>query len=59
MGALLLTKFDGEDQLSRHPMVIWLRGDALTVEYEETPLAQYTDRYQPDEKHFKEVPDAR
>ncbi len=39
--------------------MVWLHGDALTVEYEETPLAQYTVRYQPDKKHFKAVPDAR
>jgi hypothetical protein len=26
------------------------------VEYEETPLAQYKVRYQPDKKHFKDVP---
>jgi hypothetical protein len=38
--------------------VIWLHGDALTVEYEETPLAQYTVRYQPDKKHFKAIPQA-
>jgi len=29
------------------------------VEYRETPLAQYTVRYQPDQKHFKSVPEAR
>jgi hypothetical protein len=39
--------------------VIWLHGDALTVEYEETPLAQYIVRYQPDKKHLKAVPEAR
>jgi len=39
--------------------VIWLHGDALTVEYQETPLAQYTVRYQPDKKHFNAVPEAR
>jgi putative transposase len=52
-------KLSGEEALARHPAVIWLHGDALTVEYQETPLAQYTVRYQPDKKHFKEVPDAR
>ena len=45
--------------LARHPAVIWLHGDALTVEYEETPLAQYAVRYQLDKKHFKDVPDAK
>jgi putative transposase len=41
------------------PLSCGLHGDALTVEYQETPLAQYTVRYQPDKKHFKEVPEAR
>jgi putative transposase len=52
-------KLYGEEALARHPAVIWLHGDALTVEYQETPLAQYTVRYQPDKKHFKSVPEAR
>jgi hypothetical protein len=52
-------KLYGEEALARHPTVIWLHGDALTVEYQETPLAQYTVRYQPDKKHFKAVPEAR
>ncbi len=52
-------KLYGEEALARHPAVIWLHGDALTVEYEETPLAQYTVRYQPDKKHLKTIPQAR
>ncbi len=52
-------KLYGEEALARHPTVIWLHGDALTVEYQETPLAQYTVRYQPDKKHFKAVLGAR
>ncbi|MGZ3622605.1 MAG: hypothetical protein ACXVCM_07105 [Ktedonobacteraceae bacterium] len=52
-------KLYGEEALARHPAVIWLHGDVLTVEYQETPLAQYTVRYQPDKKHFKTIPDAR
>jgi putative transposase len=52
-------KLYGEEALARHPAVIWLHGDALTVEYQETPLARYTVRYQPDKKHFKAVPEAR
>jgi hypothetical protein len=52
-------KLYGEEALAGYPAVIWLHGDALTVEYQETPLAQYTVRYQPDKKHFKAVPDAR
>jgi len=52
-------KLYGEEALARHPAVIWLHGDVLTVEYEETPLAQYTVRYQPDKKHFKAIPQAK
>jgi putative transposase len=52
-------KLYGEEALARQPAVIWLHGDALTVEYEETPLAQYTVRYQPDHKHFKDVPETK
>jgi putative transposase len=52
-------KLYGEEALARQPAVIWLHGDALTVEYEETPLAQYTVRYQPDKKHFKDVPETK
>jgi hypothetical protein len=52
-------KLYGEEGLARHPAVIWLHGDVLTVEYEETPLAQYTVRYQPDKKHFKAIPQAK
>jgi putative transposase len=52
-------KLYGEEALARHPAVIWLHGDALTVEYEETPLAQYIVRYQPDKRHLKAVPEAR
>jgi hypothetical protein len=33
-------KLYGEEALARHPTVIWLPGDALTVEYQETPLAR-------------------
>ena len=49
----------GEGTLARHPAVIWVHGDALTVEYQDTPLAQYTVRYQPDHTHFKAIPEAR
>ena len=52
-------KLYGEEALTRHPAVIWLHGDVLTVEYEETPLTQYTVLYQPDKKHFKAIPGAR
>ena len=52
-------KLYGEEALARHAAVIWLHGDALTVEYQETPLAQYTVRYQPDRMHLKAVPEAR
>ena len=52
-------KLYGEGTLARHPAVIWVHGDALTVEYQDTPLAQYTVRYQPDHTHFKAIPEAR
>jgi hypothetical protein len=52
-------KLYGKETLARHPAVIWLHGDALTVEYQDTPLAQYTVRYQPDRLHFKAIPEAR
>lgn len=52
-------KFYGEATLARHRAVIWIHGESLTVEYEETPLAHYTVQYQPDKKHFKQVPRAR
>ncbi len=52
-------KLYGEEALARHPAVIWLHRDVLTVEYEEAPLAQYTVRYQPDKKHFKAIPQAK
>jgi len=31
----------------------------VVVEYRDTPLAQYTVRYQPDHTHFKAIPEAR
>lgn len=51
-------KLYGEEVLARRPAVIWLHGEALTIEYTETPLAKYGIQYQPDKKHFKEVPTA-
>jgi transposase InsO family protein len=52
-------KLYGEEALVRRPAVIWVHGEALTVEYEETPLARYTVQYQPDKRHFKAVPTAQ
>lgn len=52
-------KLYGEATLARRPTVIWVHGEALTLEYQETPLSQYTVRYQPDKKHLKEVPTSR
>src|SRR6266568_1217149 len=46
-------KLYGEETLSRHPAVIWLHGDALTVEYEETPLAKRLPDYAPRKKRRK------
>jgi len=54
-----LWKLYGEEALMRRPAVIWVHGEALTVEYEETPLARYTVQYQPDKEHFKAVPTAQ
>lgn len=52
-------KLYGEEALACHPAVIWLHGEALTIEHAETPLAKYGIQYQPDKKHFKEVPTAQ
>lgn len=51
-------KLYGEEVLARHPAVIWLHGGALTIEHAEMPLAHYSVEYQPDKKHFREVPTA-
>lgn len=51
-------KLYGEEVLARHPAVIWLHGEALTIEHAETPLAKYEVAYQPDKKHFRDVPSA-
>jgi hypothetical protein len=56
VSALLLR--EGRYDFSAHALQIGGH-DALTVEYEETPLAQYTVRYQPDKKHFKAIPQAK
>ncbi len=48
-------KLYGEGTLTHKRAVLWVHGDALTVEYEETPLAQYTVQYQPGKTHFKDV----
>ncbi|HLV99051.1 MAG TPA: hypothetical protein VKT82_10290 [Ktedonobacterales bacterium] len=52
-------KLYGEEALARHPAVIWLHGEALTIEHAETPLAKYGVEYQPDKKHFKAIPTAQ
>ena len=51
-------KLYGEEALARHPAVIWLHGEALTIEHAETPLAKYGVKYQSDKKHFRDVPTA-
>jgi transposase InsO family protein len=40
-------KLYGEEALSQHSAVIWLHGEALTIEHAETPLAKYSVQYQP------------
>lgn len=52
-------KLYGEEALARHPAVIWLHGEALTIEHAETPLAKYGVQYQSDKKHFRDVPTAQ
>jgi hypothetical protein len=51
-------KLYGEEALARHPAVIWLHGEALTIEHAETPLAKYGIEYQPDKKRFRDIPTA-
>jgi hypothetical protein len=51
-------KLYGEETLARHLAVIWLHGEALTIEHAETPLTKYGVQYQPDKKHFRDVPAA-
>jgi transposase len=51
-------KLYGEEALARQPAVVWLHGEALTIEHAETPLAKYAVEYQPDKKHFRDVPTA-
>ena len=51
-------KLYGEEALARRPAVVWLHSDALIIEHAETPLAKYEVAYQPDKKHFRDVPAA-
>ena len=52
-------KLYGEETLAHTAAILWIQGDTVTVEYDETPLAQFTVQYQPDRKHFRAVPHAR
>ena len=52
-------KLYGEEGLAGKSTVIWLYGDTLTLEYADTPLTQFTVRFQPDKKHFRQVTDSR
>lgn len=48
-------KLYGEATLARKKAVIWVHGEALMMEYQETPLSQYTVKYDPDKFHFTAV----
>ncbi len=47
----------GELGLARQQATLWLYGETLTLEFGNTPLAQFTVSYQPDKKHFRQVSD--
>lgn len=41
--------------LAAHQVAVWLYGDTLTLVFDDTALAQYRVRYQPDAKHLRTV----
>lgn len=47
----------GELGLARQQATLWLYGETLTLEFANTPLAQYTVTYQPDRTHFRQIRD--
>jgi putative transposase len=47
----------GELGLARQQATLWLYNETLTLEFANTPLAQFTVAYQPDRKHFRTVKD--
>lgn len=49
----------GETALARRAAMVWLYNETLTIEFTNTPLAQYTVAYQPDKKHFRQVHEPR
>jgi putative transposase len=49
----------GERGLMRQHIAIWLAPDALTLAYEEEPLAHYRVTYEPDGRHLRTVTEPR
>lgn len=45
----------GEEGLSREQATLWLYGETLTLEFNNTPLTQFQVTFQPDKKHFKGI----
>lgn len=45
----------GEEGLAKENITLWLYGEVLTLEFNNTPLTQFQVSYQPDKKRFKEV----
>jgi hypothetical protein len=49
----------GELGLARQAATLWLYDETLTLEFTNTPLAQFTVSYQPDRKHFRRITEPR
>ena len=45
---------NGEEGLARRTAIVWVHGDTVTVEHEETPLAQYTARISTRQETYQE-----
>jgi putative transposase len=48
-----------EESLAGKEATIWLYGETLTLEFLNSPLAQYTVKFQPDKKHIAAIPQAQ
>jgi putative transposase len=49
----------GELGLAKRKASIWLSKEHLTVEFGDEPLSQYAVKYQPDEKHLRDIVEPR
>ncbi len=49
----------GERGLAGRTGSVWLFGEVLTIAYEEDTLSQYQVRYEPDERHIREIAEPR